>query len=106
MNDRLRMIWPPILVGVLFLALWQLIVVVQDIKPYLLPAPSLIGENFFGNLPLMWSTALYTGTTALLGLASASSSAWPRPCWRLGSPSLTIWSRRLRQDWQPCPSLP
>jgi len=69
MNDRLRMIWPPILVGVLFLALWQLIVVVQDIKPYLLPAPSLIGENFFGNLPLMWSTAVYTGTTALLGLA-------------------------------------
>ncbi len=68
MGSRLRSVWPPILIGVLFLAAWQLLVVVQDIKPYLLPAPSLIASNFFGSLGLMWSTALYTGTTALLGL--------------------------------------
>lgn len=68
MTERLRFIWPPILIGVLFLAAWQLIVVANDIKPYLLPAPSLILGNFFGDVDLMLTTALYTGTTAILGL--------------------------------------
>lgn len=68
MAHRLRAIWPPILFGIVFLALWQLLVVAKDIKPYLLPAPSLIWENFSGEIGLMTSTALYTATTALLGL--------------------------------------
>ena len=68
MSDRLKYIWPPVLIGVLVLAAWQALVVVQDIKPYLLPAPSLIAENFFGDIDLMWAAALYTGTTAFLGL--------------------------------------
>ncbi len=69
MGGRLRSVWPPLLIGFLFLAAWQLLVIVQDLKPYLLPAPSLIASNFFGDLGLMSSTAIYTGTTALLGLA-------------------------------------
>lgn len=69
MAQRLRMVWPPILIVVLMLLGWQLLVVIQDLKPYLLPAPTLIAENFFGDLPLMWGTAFYTGTTALFGLA-------------------------------------
>jgi NitT/TauT family transport system permease protein len=68
MSDRLKYIWPPVLIGVLFIAAWQALVVVQEIKPYLLPAPSLIAENFFGDIDLMWNAALYTGTTAFLGL--------------------------------------
>jgi len=68
MSERLKPIWPPILVGLLFLGAWQLLVVIREIEPYLLPAPSLIFSNFFGNLDLMWSTAVYTATTALLGL--------------------------------------
>lgn len=68
MADRLKYIWPPVLIGLLFVAAWQALVVVQDIKPYLLPAPSLIAENFFGDIDLMWAAALYTGTTAFLGL--------------------------------------
>jgi NitT/TauT family transport system permease protein len=68
MGARLKAIWPPILIAAIFLAAWQLLVVVQDIKPYLLPAPSLIAGNFFSDIPLMWAAALYTGTTALLGL--------------------------------------
>jgi NitT/TauT family transport system permease protein len=67
--SRLKAIWPPLLIGALALILWQLFVVVQDIKPYLLPAPTLIASNFFGDLGLMTGTALYTGTTALFGLA-------------------------------------
>jgi NitT/TauT family transport system permease protein len=68
MAHRLRSVWPPLLFAVVFLGLWQLLVVTRDIKPYLLPAPSLIWENFSGQLGLMSSTALYTATTALLGL--------------------------------------
>jgi NitT/TauT family transport system permease protein len=61
-------IWPPILIAALFLGTWQLIVIVNDIKPYLLPAPSLIAEIFATDISLMWSAAFYTGTTAFLGL--------------------------------------
>ena len=68
MSHKFRAIWPPVLIAVLFLAAWQLLVVVQDIKPYLLPAPSLIASNFLGDISLMWSAALYTATTAFLGL--------------------------------------
>lgn len=69
MAERLKAVWPPILIAVIFLGAWQLIVVANDIKPYLLPAPSLIFSNFFGSVDLMFSTAIYTATTALLGLA-------------------------------------
>lgn len=68
MAARWRAIWPPVVIGLGFLAIWQLIVVVNDIKPYLLPAPSLIFSNFFSNLGMMFSTAFYTGSTAFLGL--------------------------------------
>jgi len=68
MADRLKHIWPPLLIGVTFLAGWQLLVVSQGIEPYVLPAPSLIGENFFSDIGKMWETAFYTGTTAILGL--------------------------------------
>jgi len=68
MGGKLKAIWPPILIAVVFLAAWQLLVVVQNIKPYLLPAPSLIAQNFFSSLNLMLGTAFYTATTAALGL--------------------------------------
>ena len=68
MSDRLKFVWPPVLVALVFLGAWQLLVVTQEIKPFLLPAPSLIGQNFFGDIDLMWNTAIYTGTTALSGL--------------------------------------
>ena len=66
--NRLRFVWPPILVALVFLGVWQVFVVVQNIKPYLLPAPSLIATNFASSISLMWETGLYTGTTAFLGL--------------------------------------
>ena len=69
MGERFKSVWPPILFAVVLLGAWQLLVVSRDIKPYLLPAPSLIWENFSGQFGLMSSTAVYTATTALLGLA-------------------------------------
>ncbi|MCF8539131.1 MAG: ABC transporter permease [Candidatus Nanopelagicales bacterium] len=69
------LMWPPILIAVLFLAAWQAIVVVNDVQPYLLPAPSLIAENFTSDLSLMWAAAFYTGTTAFLGLVFGTIAA-------------------------------
>lgn len=69
MAERLKPIWPPVVIGVAALALWQLIVVAGSIQPYLLPSPSLIASNFFNDISLMWGAGFYTGTTALIGLA-------------------------------------
>ena len=68
MSGRMRSIWPPVLIAVIVLTAWQLLVVVRDIPPYLLPSPGLIASNFFKDVSLMWGAAFYTGTTALLGL--------------------------------------
>ena len=68
MSGRLRSIWPPIVIGLAFLGLWQLIVVLNDIKPYLLPAPLFIAQNFQQTFGAIWPAAVYTATTALLGL--------------------------------------
>lgn len=71
----LSLIWPPVLIAVLFLGAWQLLVVANDIQPYLLPAPTLIAENFTSDISLMWAAAYYTGTTAFLGLVFGTIAA-------------------------------
>lgn len=58
----------PVVVGVLFLLGWQLLVVANDIKPYLLPSPSAIWTQFHRNFHDIFSTARVTGTNALVGL--------------------------------------
>jgi len=68
-SQRIGLIWPPILVGLAFLGLWQGIVVIYDIKPYLLPAPSLIATNVMENSSAIVQAGRYTATTALMGLA-------------------------------------
>jgi len=68
MNTKLGHVWPPILVATIFLGGWQLLVVVQDLKPFLLPAPSLIASEFSSGAAMMWGAAYYTATTAFLGL--------------------------------------
>lgn len=60
--------WPPVLFGALFLAAWELIVVVYDIEVFLLPAPSAIGSAFSGNVSNIWEAVVVTGSNALVGL--------------------------------------
>jgi NitT/TauT family transport system permease protein len=55
-------------VGVGFLLLWELFVVVRDIKPYLLPKPSAVWSQFTDNLSGIWDATKETGTNALVGL--------------------------------------
>lgn len=65
---RVRTVIPVITVGVVFLAAWEWVVNARDIQPYLLPAPSLIWEQFRAQWNGIWESTLYTGTNALVGL--------------------------------------
>jgi NitT/TauT family transport system permease protein len=65
---RTARILTPVVVGVVFLLGWQLLVVANDIKPYLLPKPTAIWTQFHRNFADIVDTATVTGTNALVGL--------------------------------------
>ncbi|MFM9877239.1 MAG: ABC transporter permease [Rhodoglobus sp.] len=65
-------ILPPLVLGVVALGLWELLVIVADIQPYLLPAPSAIGNQLVIVAPALWSATLATGLNALLGLIAGT----------------------------------
>lgn len=64
----LRVAGPPILFGLAFIAVWELIVVIYDIKKFLLPAPSAIASAFGDNVGNVWDAVRVTGGNALVGL--------------------------------------
>jgi NitT/TauT family transport system permease protein len=65
----LRTVLAPVLLGVAALALWQLLVVAFDIKPFIVPGPLAIGTEFGENIATVVQGALVTGGNALVGLA-------------------------------------
>ncbi|CAN5497870.1 ABC transporter permease [soil metagenome] len=65
---RLRTILAPVILGVVVLALWQLAVVGFAIKPYVLPSPTAIGDQFTRAFGTIWSGTRVTGFNALVGL--------------------------------------
>ena len=68
----LRTVLAPIALGLLVLAGWQLLVVLADIKPYLLPAPTAIATQFALVLPALTTALLATGSNAFIGLAGGA----------------------------------
>lgn len=60
---------PPLVVGVAGLLCWELTVTLGRVAPYVLPAPSAIGEQFWLNRAVVWRVGLATGENALIGLA-------------------------------------
>ncbi|MEU4647044.1 ABC transporter permease [Nocardia fluminea] len=63
---------PPILVGVVVLALWQLLTVVAGVPSFLLPAPTAIATQFGENAGRIVDAALATGTNALIGFVAGT----------------------------------
>ena len=63
-----RVVLAPIAFGLIFLGLWQALVMVLDIEPNVLPSPLAIAAEFVANLPSVLSGALRTGANALVGL--------------------------------------
>jgi NitT/TauT family transport system permease protein len=68
MNRRLRLVLPPLVFGVLFLAWWEAAVKIFDLKPYFLSPPSKIWGQFTENTSLIWDAMKVSGTNALVGL--------------------------------------
>lgn len=68
----LRQAVPPVLLGVLALVAWQLVVVLGDIQPYLLPAPTAILTQLLLVLPVLWTSLLATASNALIGLVAGA----------------------------------
>ncbi len=63
-----RAVLPPVLFGALFLAAWELFVRWRDVKPYLLPKPSLVWSQIHDNWSQIVDAAKASGTNALIGL--------------------------------------
>lgn len=66
---RIRSILAPIVLGVVVLVIWQIAVVALDIKPFVLPSPTSIAEQFGKSITTIWSGVRVTGANALIGLA-------------------------------------
>jgi NitT/TauT family transport system permease protein len=62
------MILAPVILGIVVLVLWQLAVVGFAIKPYVLPSPTAIGDQFTRAFGSIWSGTRVTGFNALVGL--------------------------------------
>ena len=86
MKSRLRRAAPAIAVFASFIALWEGIVQLLDIKGFILPAPSAILAAFPGAWPEVWPASIGTFTSALGGLtlgtilgvlAALGAARWP-----------------------------
>ena len=68
LSTAFRAVWPPLVLGVLLLALWQAVVRGFDFKPYFLVAPTDILTQFTDNWSNIWSAMQVTGTNAAYGI--------------------------------------
>jgi NitT/TauT family transport system permease protein len=67
-----RSVLPPVVVGVVALAAWQLTVTLGRIAPFILPAPSAIWREMLEQRTNIWQAALASGENALIGLVGGS----------------------------------
>ncbi|MCU1424319.1 MAG: binding-protein-dependent transport system inner rane component [Microbacteriaceae bacterium] len=74
-TGALRIVVPPALLGVVALVLWQVVVVVGDIQPYLLPAPTAVFAQLHLVMPVLLTSTLATGSNALVGLIAGALAA-------------------------------
>jgi NitT/TauT family transport system permease protein len=70
-NERALRILAPAVVLALGIVLWDLVVRINGIPPYILPSPGLVLATLFTDWPILWSSLLATLATTLEGLALA-----------------------------------
>jgi len=71
-RDRVLSIALPIIVLALSLGIWELVVRLEGIPPYVLPAPSLILQTLFTDRALLLQSLLVTLITTLEGFLLAA----------------------------------
>ncbi|BBH71344.1 hypothetical protein ACTI_80290 [Actinoplanes sp. OR16] len=64
----MRRLLPPVIVGVLAIVLWELVVTLGRIAPFILPAPSAIWRELLAQRSNVVEAALASGANALVGL--------------------------------------
>jgi NitT/TauT family transport system permease protein len=67
-----RSVLPPLVLGVLVIAAWELFVKVGRVAPFIVPAPSAIWANLVEQRVNVWQAALASGGNALIGLVAGS----------------------------------
>ncbi|HTV89786.1 MAG TPA: ABC transporter permease [Stellaceae bacterium] len=72
MNQRWLRVFAPIAIGVAFLAAWQAAVRLNNIPPYILPAPSAIALSLWTDGPSLCGSLLVTLRITLAALAAAA----------------------------------
>ncbi len=70
-SSRLMRISAPVVVGLLFIALWEAVVRHYDIPPYILPGPGLVAETLWRDGPSLLGSLLVTLRITLAALAAA-----------------------------------
>lgn len=71
MSDRAFRIALPLAVLALGVLVWDLVVRVNELPPYILPGPGLVLKTLVADWPVLWSSLLATLTTTFEGLALA-----------------------------------
>jgi NitT/TauT family transport system permease protein len=61
----------PVAVGVVLVALWQIIVTAYDVPSYLVPSPALVARTLLRDWPLLSASLVFTLEITLLALAAA-----------------------------------
>jgi NitT/TauT family transport system permease protein len=72
MTSRLARILAPLAIGVLFLALWEAVVRLRGIPPYILPAPSAVAVSLWFDGPSLLASLVVTLRVTLAALAAAA----------------------------------
>lgn len=72
MKHGATVVIPPVVLGVAFIALWQMWVVVGDVQPFVIPRPSAIVSEFFAKIDFVLAACKVTGANALIGLVAGS----------------------------------
>jgi NitT/TauT family transport system permease protein len=67
-RNSLAIVLPPVVFGLVVLALWQTWVEVYDVQPYVIPKPTAILNALFEDPNLVTKACIVTGVNALVGL--------------------------------------
>src|SRR5262249_50145405 len=79
-EDRMLRVLLPIAVLALGVVLWELVVRVGDIPPYVLPGPHLVFSTLISDWAVLGASLFVTLTTTLEGFLLAAPAAAGPPC--------------------------
>jgi NitT/TauT family transport system permease protein len=66
---------PPVVVGVVGVAVWELAVTAGRVAPFILPKPSAIADQLWLNREVVWQVGKASGANALVGLVVGAAVA-------------------------------